>query len=106
MKHLRTLDDAKIDTESLVTIGVFDGVHLGHQALIKRLVATAHASARKAVVITFFPHPDKVVDEVADRYYLTTPDQRADLLLQLGADLVITLHFDEAMRHLPANHLC
>ena len=102
MKHLRTLDDAKIDTESLLTIGVFDGVHLGHQALIKRLVATAHASARKAVVITFFPHPDKVVDEVADRYYLTTPDQRADLLLQLGADLVITLHFDEAMRHLPA----
>lgn len=102
MRHLRKLEEAKLNHGALVTIGVFDGVHIGHQSLIKRLAASAHDSGRKAVVITFFPHPDKVVDEVAERYYLTTPEQRAELLLQLGADRVITLPFDEAMRQLPA----
>ena len=102
MTHLTRLEDARFDTDSLVTIGVFDGVHLGHQTLIKRLVAAAREAARRAVVITFFPHPDKVLDEVAERYYLTTPDQRAALLLQLGVDAVVTLQFGDAMRRVPA----
>ncbi len=102
MTHLTRLEDARFDTDSLVTIGVFDGVHLGHQTLIKRLVEAARVAARRAVVITFFPHPDKVLDEVAERYYLTTPDQRAALLLQLGVDTVVTLQFGDAMRRLPA----
>ena len=101
--HLRKLEDAKPDKDSLVTIGVFDGVHLGHQSLIKRLVQAARAAARQAVVITFYPHPDKVLDEVAERYYLTSPEQRATLLLQLGVDTVITLQFGEAMRRLTAS---
>ena len=103
MVHLRKLEDAKPDKDSLVTIGVFDGVHLGHQSLIKRLVQAARAAARQAVVITFYPHPDKVLDEVAERYYLTSPEQRATLLLQLGVDTVVTLQFGEAMRRLTAS---
>ena len=102
MRHLRNLKNAKLDSDSLVAIGVFDGVHLGHQTLIKRLVSSAHASGRKAIVLTFHPHPDKVLERVNERYYLTTPDQRAELLLQLGVDYVITHPFDNEIRHLPA----
>ncbi len=102
MRHLRNLKDADLDSDSLVTIGVFDGVHLGHQQLIQRLVDSARASGRKAIVLTFYPHPDKVLERVKTRYYLTTPEKRAQLLLKLGVDLVITHPFDDATRHLPA----
>ncbi len=102
MVHLRNLKDAKLNTDSLVTIGVFDGVHLGHQQLIKGLVDRAHAAGRFAIAITFFPHPDKVLNYVTKRYYLTPPEKRADLMLELGVDIVITLPFDEAFRQLTA----
>lgn len=102
MKHLHDLKEANLDSDSLVTIGVFDGVHLGHQQLIQRLVASARASRRKAIVLTFYPHPDKVLDKVKTRYYLTTPEKRAELLLDLGVDLVITHPFDDETRYLPA----
>ena len=102
MVHLRNLKDAKLNSDSLVTIGVFDGVHLGHQQLIKGLVDRAHGVGRSAVAITFFPHPDKVLNDVSERYYLTTPERRADLMLELGVDVVITLPFDEEFRQLTA----
>lgn len=102
MTHFRHLEDAKLDADSLVTIGVFDGVHLGHQQLIRRLVDNARASGKKAIVLTFYPHPDKLLEEVKTRYYLTTPEKRAELLLDLGVDLVITHPFDEETRRLQA----
>lgn len=102
MLHLRHLGEAQIETESVVTIGVFDGVHLGHQTLIERLVEEARASKRLAVVLTFHPHPDKVLKEVDRRYYLSAPEQRAKLLLALGVDLVITHPFDDEIRHIRA----
>lgn len=93
MEQLYTLDAAALDRPSFVTIGVFDGVHAGHQHLIRRLVAEAHAADQLAVVVTFFPHPDVVLRGLQGRYYLTTPQQKADLLLQLGVDYVITYPF-------------
>jgi riboflavin kinase/FMN adenylyltransferase len=102
MRHLRNLSDANLDVDSLLTIGVFDGVHLGHQQLIQRLVSRARASGRVAIVLTFYPHPDKILEQVHTRYYLTTPEQRAELLLRLGVDYVITHPFDNETRHLPA----
>lgn len=102
MRQLHNLKHANLDSDSLVTIGVFDGVHLGHQQLIQRLVDSASASGRKAIVLTFYPHPDKVLEQVNTRYYLTTPEKRAELLLKLGVDLVITHPFDDETRHLPA----
>ena len=102
MTHLRSLMDASLDADSLLSIGVFDGVPRGHQQLIRQLVDHARASGRKPIVLTFHPHPDKVLDQVKTRYYLTRPDQRAELLLKQGVDIVITHPFDGETRNLPA----
>ena len=101
-QHLRDLREARLDSDSVVTIGVFDGMHLGHQALVAELVARAQGTQRLAVALTFFPHPDKVLRNAEQRYYLTSPQERAELLLAHGIDLVITQPFDEATRRLPA----
>lgn len=102
MIHLTALEAIALTRPSVITIGVFDGVHLGHQYLVRRLVASARASGRLAVVITFYPHPDVVLRGITGRYYLTTPDERAALLGELGVDFVITLSFDEQLRHIRA----
>lgn len=100
--HLYNLTDAALDKPSLVTIGVFDGVHRGHQHLIGRLVEQAHAANQLAVVLTFFPHPDVVLRGLDSRYYLTSPEQRASYLRDLGVDLVVTHPFNEATRQMRA----
>ena len=100
--HTYSLSDVHLDTPSIVTIGVFDGVHLGHQRLVQRLVDEARATGRTSVVVTFFPHPDVVLKGVTGRYYLTTPEERARLLLDLGVDLVVTHPFDDEVRHIRA----
>ncbi|MYI40523.1 MAG: bifunctional riboflavin kinase/FMN adenylyltransferase, partial [Chloroflexi bacterium] len=102
MRHLQHLTDARLEAGSVLSIGVFDGVHRGHQALARELVQRARQTGRKAVVVTFFPHPDKVLRATEERYYLCPPDERAELLLGLGIDLVITHPFDEATRQLRA----
>lgn len=99
MVHVTSLNDVQLEQPSLVTIGVFDGVHRGHQQLIGGLVARAKASGHLTTVLTFFPHPDIVLRGLTGRYYLTTPDQRADELHKLGVDTVITQTFDDKFRH-------
>ena len=100
--HIYDLAHAHVDQPSVVTIGVFDGVHVGHQYLIRRVVEEAHARDMQAVVLTFFPHPDIVIRGLEGRYYLTTPDQRAEQLLNLGVDVVVTQTFDDSIRHVRA----
>jgi riboflavin kinase / FMN adenylyltransferase len=102
MKHLTQLDGTHLDQPSIVTIGVFDGVHRGHQHLLHPLVERAHATGKLAVVLTLFPHPDIVIRGLTGRYYLTPPDYRADLLGDLGVDVVVTLPFNDEVRHIRA----
>jgi riboflavin kinase/FMN adenylyltransferase len=102
MTHIDKLDNAHLDTPSIVTIGVFDGVHVGHQQLLRQLVTEAGATQRKSVVLTFFPHPDAVLRGITGRYYLTPPEYRAELMQDLGVDMVITHPFDNDVRHIRA----
>jgi riboflavin kinase/FMN adenylyltransferase len=103
MTHIFNLSNVNLMRPSVVTIGIFDSVHRGHQHLIRRLVTTAHASSRFAVVLTFFPHPDVYFRRYEGRYYLTTPDQRAQYLLELGVDYVITHPFNDETRQIRAS---
>ena len=102
MKHVYSLADAQLQQPSIVTIGVFDGVHKGHQHLIRRLVEQAHSTNRLAVVLTFFPHPDVVIRNLTGRYYLSSPEQKASLLMELGVDCVVTHPFNDAVRQIRA----
>jgi len=79
--------------ESLVTIGSFDGVHIGHQQIIRSLVDQAHQAGKPAVVVTFHPHPQLVLKDETRPYYLTLPEKRAHLLGDLGVDFVLTYPF-------------
>lgn len=101
MQHLRSLEAVSID-RSWVTIGSFDGVHLGHQAIIHRLTSGARKEGIPAVVVTFHPHPAVVLGKVSQASYLTTPEERVALLGELGVDTVITLLFDQQLANLSA----
>jgi riboflavin kinase/FMN adenylyltransferase len=94
--HLRSLDDLALQNAWL-TIGVFDGVHRGHQEIVRQLTAGAHANGAPAVVLTFSPHPAVILGGKRDFKCLTTPDERAGLLEALGVDAVITHPFDRAL---------
>ena len=91
MGHYRSLEEVNLQN-SWLTIGVFDGVHRGHQQIIRKLTAGAHANEAPAVVLTFDPHPASVLGG-REIKCLTLPDERADLLAGLGVDVVITEHF-------------
>jgi riboflavin kinase/FMN adenylyltransferase len=77
-------------------------VHRGHQRLIAELVREAHAQGRAAAVICFFPHPDVVLRGITGRYYLTSPDERARLLAELGVDVLVVHPFNDDVRHVRA----
>lgn len=101
-QHITQLSAVQLTQPSVVTIGIFDGVHRGHQHLIRQVVESAHHEGHLAAVVTFFPHPDALLRGITGRYYLTTPDQRADLLAALGVDVIVTQPFDESTRHMRA----
>jgi riboflavin kinase / FMN adenylyltransferase len=96
MIHFRSFEEVNLNN-SFATIGAYDGVHRGHQVILKSLVQSAHAAGCPAVVVTFFPHPVVVLREISDSIYLNTPEERAALLGELGVDAVLTLPFDRAM---------
>jgi riboflavin kinase/FMN adenylyltransferase len=78
---------------SVVTIGSFDGVHLGHQLIIDRAVARARELGAKAVVVTFDPHPSEVVRPGSHPPLLAPHPFRAELIAARGADAVLVLPF-------------
>ena len=81
---------------SVVTIGVYDGVHLGHQATLARVIAEAHAAGRHAVVATFDRHPTEVVRPDRTPLMLCSLDERLRRLELLGLDATMVIPFDEA----------
>jgi riboflavin kinase/FMN adenylyltransferase len=101
MQHIRDLNEVKLD-RSWLTIGSFDGVHLGHQQIIQSLVKGAKQAGVPSVVVTFFPHPQFILRGESRPYYLTLPEKRAQLLAELGVDYVFTYPFDQRISRLSA----
>lgn len=96
MPHHRSLDELSLPG-CWLTVGVFDGVHLGHRRILRRLVEGARAERLPAVVLTFHPHPAAVLGKQPGLKVLSTPDERAALLAGLGVDHVVTLTFDHQL---------
>lgn len=79
-----------------VAIGVFDGLHRGHVAVVERLIAHASAGGLRSCVVTFEPHPAQLLDPLQAPRLLATPAQRVEGLRALGVDEVRVVHFDRA----------
>ena len=97
--------DARHDeTPSVVTIGVFDGLHRGHQRVIAEVISRARAHGALASVVTFDPHPADVLDPEHAPLLLGTLDQRLEGFEVLGVDRVRILDFDHHASHERAEH--
>ncbi|MEQ7124643.1 bifunctional riboflavin kinase/FAD synthetase [Actinopolymorpha sp. B11F2] len=103
MQRWRDLTDVPQDTgPTVVTIGVFDGVHRGHQRVIGRTVERARDLGALAVVVTFDPHPMAVVRPDAVPPLLATIERRIELFEEYSADAVLVVPFDQQRSHQPA----
>jgi riboflavin kinase / FMN adenylyltransferase len=88
---------------SVVTLGAFDGVHRGHQELIRRAVTKARALGVEAVVYTFEPHPAKVLAPKMAPHTLTATHEQIRLIAKLGIDRIVVEPFDRTFAALPAD---
>jgi len=87
----------------VVTLGIFDGVHLGHKALLDRLVTCAKDAKGEAVVITFLPHPRMVLDEDNTALtFLNTIEEKIVLLERAKVDHLIIIEFNKEFSRIPA----
>jgi len=117
MQHYHSLEDVHLNGTWL-TIGSFDGVHKGHQIIINEIIAGAQLNGVPAVVLTFYPHPAAVLHGQNFPYYLSSPNEKAEILKDLGIDILITHPFNrdianqsprefllEINRHLAIQHI-
>jgi riboflavin kinase/FMN adenylyltransferase len=87
---------------SAVTIGTFDGVHVGHRTILERLIKNAEAKGLRSTVLTFFPHPRMVLQKDADIKLLNTMEEKAKILEQMGLDYLIIHPFTKEFSRLSA----
>ncbi|MFD2616845.1 bifunctional riboflavin kinase/FAD synthetase [Terrilactibacillus laevilacticus] len=95
--HSTSPGDIRLDAakEKVVALGYFDGVHKGHQKVIKTAVDIAKEKGMQSVVMTFHPHPSVVLSPKSKRKsYITPPDVKAELFAELGIDVTYFIHFD------------
>ena len=99
---IKTAADYKQIKSSVISIGTFDGVHVGHQQIIHRLVDTARKNDLQALVLTFFPHPRMVIQNDANIKLINTIDEKAKQLEQLGVDHLVVKEFTKSFSRLTA----
>jgi riboflavin kinase/FMN adenylyltransferase len=101
MQIVNDLAQANPTSGSCVTVGVFDGIHRGHQQLIAGMIEEARSIHSTAVTITFDPHPAATLGYESPPL-LTTVEERTQLLDEMGLDLLAVLPFDTSMAHTSA----
>ena len=102
MKIIQNISEFSSKEQTFVTIGTFDGVHYGHQTIIKKLVKEAKKEGKKAVLLTFFPHPRMVLQKDATIELINTINEKAELLEKTGLDYLIIHPFSKAFSRMSA----
>jgi len=102
MRLFHGTDNANIARPTVLTLGVFDGLHLGHQLIMKTVVERARAINAVPTVITFEPHPRAVLHPESAPPLLQTFDQKIEALTVLGIEQTIVVHFDNAFAQIRA----
>jgi riboflavin kinase/FMN adenylyltransferase len=97
--RVNTLADLADRQPTFLALGSFDGVHRGHQAILHKMADAANASGVRSAVLTFFPHPKRLLHNLQGRYYINTLQDRLALLVDQGVDLAIAHPFNEELRN-------
>lgn len=102
MRTIHSLDDIALEQDVILTVGTFDGVHLGHQHLLRQLIDQARDGHRLGAALSFSPHPRAILQPDRELTYLSTPDERSSLMRSLGLDLLVLLPFNKTLAATPA----
>ena len=102
MEIIHSLSNYNHTEKTVVTIGTFDGVHIGHQKIIEQVVASAKKLHQKSVLLTFFPHPRMVLQKDASIELINTIDEKANLLAKTGLDCLVIQPFSLEFSRLTA----
>ena len=102
MKIFNSIKSFNATKPTIVTIGTFDGVHLGHQKIVAQITKNAHALNCESLVLTFFPHPRMVLQESTEMKQLNTLNEKIALLDNLGIDNLVVHPFDKEFSRLTA----
>jgi riboflavin kinase / FMN adenylyltransferase len=103
MKVHRDIEQLPVFNKAVVTIGTFDGVHLGHQKIINQLKLEAESIGGESVIVTFHPHPRKIIQSSRDIQLLTTIDERIELLSAKDVDHLVIVPFTRGFSELEPN---
>lgn len=93
MQIIEDLTDFKFSANTVVTSGTFDGVHIGHQKILKNISDSAFSDNLKSVVVTFWPHPRFVLGREQDLKLLSTFEEKAQLISKIGIDYLVKIPF-------------
>jgi riboflavin kinase/FMN adenylyltransferase len=102
LKIFNSIKSFTADRQTIVTIGTFDGVHIGHQKILKQITKSAQELNCESLVLTFFPHPRMVLQEDTEMKQLNTLDEKIRLLDNLGVDNLVVHPFDKEFSRLTA----
>lgn len=94
MEVLKNIDKIGAGQKTILTLGMFDGVHKGHQKIIQYLNTLAQETGSKSCLLTFSPHPRLVLQKDTDLKLLTLEDEKIDLLERFGLDILYVQPFD------------
>ncbi len=102
MDSTKKIENYKSKEPAVVTIGTFDGVHIGHQKIVKRLINAGKIKGLKSVILTFFPHPRMVLQKDSTIKLINTIDERHAILDALGLDYLLIKKFTKEFSRLTA----
>ena len=102
MKVYNSIAAYKKTKSSIVTIGTFDGVHVGHQQILKQLYKTAHANELESILVSFFPHPRMVLQKESSLKLLNTIEERTRMIEKTGISNLIVQPFTKEFSRLSA----
>lgn len=102
MEIIHSVSSFASSNRTIVTIGTFDGVHVGHQKILEKLISDAKKQRKKSVLLTFFPHPRMVLQKEVNIELINTIQEKADLLENIGLDYLIIHPFSKEFSRLTA----
>ena len=102
MKIFHSINDFSSTKKTIITLGSFDGVHIGHKKILERVIQNTESGKYESLVLTFFPHPRMVLQEDCDIKSLNTIGEKIDLLEEIGLENLVIHPFNEAFSRLTA----